>query len=117
MVQVVTGDSQEKVMILRDKQTLHHNIYIIIIIVIIIKVCVGAMVDRKEGLISVPVVENLLRTCGLPTNGQLPFINSPQPNWMNVSKGQKSFFSCASNNASLNSELLLCIILDFEKVS
>ena len=29
MVQVVTGDSQEKVMIFRDKQTLHHNIYII----------------------------------------------------------------------------------------
>ena len=32
MVQVVTGDSQEKVMIFRDKQTLHHNIYIAIII-------------------------------------------------------------------------------------
>ena len=31
MVQVVTGDSQEKVMIFRDKQTLHHNIYISII--------------------------------------------------------------------------------------
>ena len=32
VVQVVTGDSQEKVMIFRDKQTLHHNIYIIIIL-------------------------------------------------------------------------------------
>ena len=32
VVQVVTGDSQEKVMIFRDKQTLHHNIYIVIII-------------------------------------------------------------------------------------
>ena len=73
--------------------------------------------DRKEGLISVPVVEHLLRTCGLPTNGQLPFINSPQPNCMNVSRGEKSFFRSASNNASLNSEVLLCIILDFEKVS
>ena len=31
VVQVVTGDSQEKVMIFRDKQTLHHNIYITII--------------------------------------------------------------------------------------
>ena len=29
-VQVVTGDSQEEVMIFRDRQTLHHNIYIII---------------------------------------------------------------------------------------
>ena len=28
MVQVVTGDSKEEVMIFRDKQTLHHNIYI-----------------------------------------------------------------------------------------
>ena len=64
----------------------------IIIIITIIKVRVGAMVDRKEGLISVPVVEHLLRTCGLPTNGQLPFINSPQPNWMNVSRGGKSYF-------------------------
>ena len=35
VVQVVTGDSQEKVMIFRDKQTLHHNIYIIIILTII----------------------------------------------------------------------------------
>ena len=91
----------------------------IIIIITIIKVRVGAMVDRKEGLISVPVVEHLLRACGLPTNGQLPFINSPQPNCMNVSRGEKSFldFRCASNNASLNSEVLLCIILDFKKVS
>ena len=32
MVQVVTGDSQEEVLIFRDKQTLHHNIYIIIIV-------------------------------------------------------------------------------------
>ena len=33
-VQVVTGDSQEEVIIFRDKQThMHHNIYIIIIIV------------------------------------------------------------------------------------
>ena len=32
-VQVVTGDSQEEVLIFRDKQTeLHHNIYIIIIV-------------------------------------------------------------------------------------
>ena len=32
---MVTGDSQEEVMIFRDKQTeLHHNIYIIIIITI-----------------------------------------------------------------------------------
>ena len=35
-VQVVTGDSQEEVMIFRYRQTeLHHNIYIAIIIVII----------------------------------------------------------------------------------
>ena len=31
MVQVVTGDSQEEVLIFRYTQTLHHNIYIIII--------------------------------------------------------------------------------------
>ena len=35
-VQVVTGDSQEEVMIFRHRHTLHHNIYIIIIIIIII---------------------------------------------------------------------------------
>ena len=35
MVQVVTGDSQEKVMIFRDKQTLHHNIYIITITMLV----------------------------------------------------------------------------------
>ena len=29
MVQVVTGDSQEEVMIFRYRHTLHHNIYII----------------------------------------------------------------------------------------
>ena len=34
---MVTGDSQEKVMIFRDKQTLHHNIYIINIIIIIFR--------------------------------------------------------------------------------
>ena len=34
VVQVVTGDSQEEVLIFRDKQTLHHNIYIITIIII-----------------------------------------------------------------------------------
>ena len=34
MVQVVTGDSQEKVMIFRDKQTLHHNIYISIVVLV-----------------------------------------------------------------------------------
>ena len=38
MVQVVTGDSQEEVIIFRDRQTdrqtLHHNIYIIIVMVI-----------------------------------------------------------------------------------
>ena len=37
MIQVVTGDSQEEVMIFRDKhthtQTLHHDIYIITIII------------------------------------------------------------------------------------
>ena len=45
-VQVFTGDSQEEVMIFRDKHTLHHNIYIItiitiitIIIIIVIVVC------------------------------------------------------------------------------
>ena len=31
-VQVVTGDSKEEVIIFRDTQTLHHNIYIITII-------------------------------------------------------------------------------------
>ena len=31
-LQVVTGDSKEEVLIFRDKQTPHHNIYIIIII-------------------------------------------------------------------------------------
>ena len=31
---MVTGDSQEEVMIFRDKQTLNHNIYISIIIII-----------------------------------------------------------------------------------
>ena len=29
---MVTGDSQEEVLIFRDKQTLHHNIYIVTII-------------------------------------------------------------------------------------
>ena len=32
---MVTGDSQEEVMIFRYKQTLHHNIYIIIIIIVV----------------------------------------------------------------------------------
>ena len=36
VVQVVTGDSQEEVLIFRDKQTLHHNIYIIINTIIVI---------------------------------------------------------------------------------
>ena len=35
MVQVVTGDSQEEVMIFRDTHTLHHNIYIIFILIIL----------------------------------------------------------------------------------
>ena len=35
---VVTGDSQEEVMIFRYTHTLHHNIYIIIIIAIIITI-------------------------------------------------------------------------------
>ena len=53
VVQVVTGDSLEKVMIFRDKQTLHHNKYIItitiiiIIIIIIIKHHQGAGVPRQ----------------------------------------------------------------------
>ena len=33
---MVTGDSQEEVMIFRHRHTLHHNIYIIIIIIIIV---------------------------------------------------------------------------------
>ena len=33
---MVTGDSQEEVIIFRDKQTLHHNIYIIIFMVIVV---------------------------------------------------------------------------------
>ena len=45
-VQVVTGDSQEEVMIFRDrqtdKQTLHHNIYIIIIVTISI-ICTSSV--------------------------------------------------------------------------
>ena len=40
MVQVVTGDSQEEVIIFRDRQTdrqtHHHNIYIVITIIVII---------------------------------------------------------------------------------
>ena len=37
-VQVVTGDSQEEVIIFRDKQThMHHNIYIVIIIIISVR--------------------------------------------------------------------------------
>ena len=36
VVQVVTGDSQEEVIIFRDRQTLHHNIYVTIIIITIL---------------------------------------------------------------------------------
>ena len=35
---MVTGDSQEEVLIFRDTQTLHHNIYIILTIVITIAI-------------------------------------------------------------------------------
>ena len=44
VVQVVTGDSQEEVLIFRDKQTLHHNIYIIILTIIIIIVSVAFII-------------------------------------------------------------------------
>ena len=36
MVQVVKGDSKEEVIIFRDTQTLHHNIYITIMIITIV---------------------------------------------------------------------------------
>ena len=36
VVQVVSGDSQEEVMIFRDRQTLHHNIYIVSIVIVIV---------------------------------------------------------------------------------
>ena len=39
-VQVVTGDSQEEVIIFRDRQTLHHNIYIIASTIINIKITI-----------------------------------------------------------------------------
>ena len=46
VVQVVTGDSQEEVMIFRDRQTLHHNIYIItnIILTIIITIIINIII-------------------------------------------------------------------------
>ena len=44
---MVTGDSQEEVIIFRDKQTdMHHNIYIIIIIVIITSIIVIIIIMR-----------------------------------------------------------------------
>ena len=40
MVQVVTGDSQEEVLIFRDRQTLHHYIYININMMLIMTIFV-----------------------------------------------------------------------------
>ena len=57
VVQVVTGDSQEKVMIFRDKQTLHHNIYIIIIVVVII-VIINIII-----IIIVTIIINIVEDC------------------------------------------------------
>ena len=48
VVQVVTGDSQEKVMIFRDKQTLHHNIYIIIVIITILIIIIHHQMQMMQ---------------------------------------------------------------------
>ena len=45
---MVTGDSKEEVMIFRDKQTLHHNIYIIIITVKTISTNVAITILTRE---------------------------------------------------------------------
>ena len=50
MVQVVTGDSQEEVLIFRDKQTLHHNIYIIILVFNIASVIYISNANPKNNL-------------------------------------------------------------------
>ena len=50
MVQVVTGDSQEEVIIFRDRQTHHHNIYIVITITITTQVQ-AAWQDQQPRLI------------------------------------------------------------------
>ena len=53
VIQVVTADSQEEVLIFRDKQTLHHNIYIItlIIITIIIIIILNIFHSARERLL------------------------------------------------------------------
>ena len=47
-VQVVTGDSQEEVIIFRDRQTdrhtLHHNTYIVIVIIIVIIIPISVFI-------------------------------------------------------------------------
>ena len=51
VVQVVTGDSKEEVMIFRDKHTLHHNIYIIIIVIFRATVRCHRLPDLEDLLI------------------------------------------------------------------
>ena len=45
---MVTGDSQEEVIIFRDRQTLHHNIYIIMITTKIITIIITISFSREE---------------------------------------------------------------------
>ena len=54
---MVTGDAQEEVMIFRDRQTLHHNIYITNI-TIIIKSAKDDIWDINELFISCQILEN-----------------------------------------------------------
>ena len=45
---MVTGDSKEEVMIFRDKQTLHHNIYIIVIIFITTTIVISKIRSKDQ---------------------------------------------------------------------
>ena len=74
VVQVVTGDSQEKVMIFRDKQTLHHNIYIIIILIIVITIITNSLKSFMLGLVRAVSATPSLRSgsCGTNTDCKYP---------------------------------------------
>ena len=55
MVQVVTGDSQEEVLIFRDRQTLHHYIYISSSIIVIINMMMMMMI--KPSLFNINIIK------------------------------------------------------------
>ena len=85
-VQVVTGDSQEEVIIFRDKQThMHHNIYIIAIITII---AIIATIFRRQD--SVPAEQSR----GQQRGGSCPSCPSSPPTTSTYSTPQVRAFNC-----------------------